>query len=415
MGTMGDDVHIESAVPLLALAEQLAAAMSLAEISHVVATLGVEALGAASGFVALTTQDERALEMYAYIRPDKPDVPLCRLEATEVLPVIEAWRFGVPIYAGTAADLTVRYPVLDMGRSDREALAALPLEVDGLRMGAINLSFSTPQAFDAAQQASLRALAGLCAQAVRRERLTRDVERMRNDFIVTASHELRTPLAAIYGAAVALSSFDISDEARAELSRMIVGQSERMRTVIDDLRYTADIDTAEPLAVVTTRVRVDELLRDATAYWLRMPSTSQQVRVDVPGDLPDVAADGLRLQQVIANLVDNACKYAPADTTVRLTAERVGDAVRIDVRDEGPGMASADLERAFEKFFRADPLNRTGAGGTGLGLFVARRLVDAMGGRIWLEDLGDGMRSISGDERHGLRASIELPLWPSRG
>lgn len=409
---MGDDaIRTDENVPLLALAEQLAAALTVDEIAHIVATTGVEALGASAGFVALAAADDRALEMHAHIRPDLPNVPLCRLEATETLPVIEAWRFGVPVYAHDADELYARYPELDRARTKRAAIAALPLEVDGYRLGAMNLTFADPQQFGPAQQAQLRALAAFCAQAIRRERLARDVERMRNDFIVTASHELRTPLSAIYGAAVTLASFDISEDTRAELAQLIVGQSERMRTVIDDLRYTADLDTIEPLEVVSDRVPVDQLLRDATAYWTRMPSTTQQVRLDVPPGLPDVLADALRLQQVIANLVDNACKYAPAGSTVLLTASLDGDAVRIDVIDEGPGMHPSELERAFEKFFRVDPLNRSGVGGTGLGLFVARRLVDAMGGRIWLEALGDRSDPASPS---GLRASVALPAWTLR-
>ncbi|MCW2920590.1 MAG: hypothetical protein JWL76_464 [Thermoleophilia bacterium] len=391
---------------LLALAEQLANALDLNEIAHVVATTGVEALGASAGFVAVATEDETALAMHSHVRVDlEQSPPLCSLDGEADLPVIEAWRFGLPVFVGNATELYERYPTLDRSRAGREAIASLPLEVDGRRLGAINLTFATAQVFDTDQQAALRALAGLCAQALRRAQLTADLNRMRHDFIVTASHELRTPLASIYGAAVTMSGeFELTDDSRRELTRLIVAEAERLQAVIDDLRVTSDLDGDAPLLLDTQPVEVERALLDSIDYWQRRPASAPRLRIKVASDIPAIAADPRRLQQVLVNLVDNACKYGGINGTVTLTATSDDPGrVRIDIVDEGPGLNEQDRERAFEQFFRADPLNRSGIGGTGLGLYVARKLVHAMDGRIALEPLPSG--------EHGLRAVIELPAW----
>lgn len=391
---------------LLALAEQLSSARDLHQIAHVVATTGVDALGASAGFVAVASEDETALEMHSHVRLDLTEPPpLCSLDGDDELPVIEAWRFGLPVLVPSAIELYARFPTLDRNRPAREALAALPLEVDGQRVGAINLTYASPQSFDADQQAALRALAGLCAQALRRAQLSSDLQRLRRDFIVTASHELRTPLASIYGAAVTMSGeFELTDDSRRELTRLIVVEAQRMQTVIDDLRVTSDLDSDAPLLLDTQPIQVERALLDAIDYWQRRPANAPTIRMKVALDVPPVAADARRLQQVLVNLVDNACKYGGASGTVMVSASCDDPGrVRLEVVDEGPGMTERDRERAFEQFFRADPLNRGGIAGTGLGLYVARRLVHAMNGRISLEPRAAGFR--------GLRAVVELPAW----
>ena len=394
---------------LLALSEQLSKALDVREIAHVVATTGVEALGASAGFVAVANDDETALEMHSHVRTDlDAPPPLCSLAGTADLPVIEAWRFGLPVLVATADELYDRYPTMDRSRALREAIAAIPLDVDGIRLGAINLTFATPQAFDVEQQAALRVLAGLCAQALRRAQLAHDLDRLRHDFVVTASHELRTPLASIYGAAVTMSGeFPLSDGARDELTRLIVSEAQRMQAVIDDLRVTSDLDGNAPLLLDTQPVDPALALHDATDYWRSNPAVAPRFDIRVAPGTPPVAADARRLQQVLVNLVDNACKYGGRTGTVTLTASVEDDPgrVRIAVTDDGPGMSNRDRARAFEQFFRADPLNRNGIGGTGLGLYVARKLINAMDGRIALEPVAE--------DKPGMRAIVELPAWRS--
>jgi signal transduction histidine kinase len=389
--------------PLLALTQQLSAARSYGDVATIVATSGIEVFGASAGFVAVVAADGEALEMLSHVRLDQPETALCRLEANEQLPVIDAWRFGTPVLARTADELYERYPSMDRSRALRESLASLPLEVEGERLGAINLTFDAPQAFDEPVLQAMRVVANLCAQALLRVRLSLDLEQARRDFAITASHELRSPLTSIYAAGVALDGDMVEPEARGELSGVIVTQAERMMRVIDDLRLASELDAGE---VTCARAPVDVRdLFDATLdAWTHHPADRERLHVDQRLSAPVAAGDRSRMQQVLRHLVENALRYAPDATPVLLTARGVGDGtVAIDVIDEGPGLPPRDRDRAFEKFFRADAMQRNGVSGTGLGLFVARRLVEAMGGRIELLDRRDGAP--------GLVARVSLPAW----
>jgi signal transduction histidine kinase len=101
--------------------------------------------------------------------------------------------------------------------------------------------------------------------------------------------------------------------------------------------------------------------------------------------LPYVVGDGVRAHQVLANLIDNAIKYSPGGGRVEVAAEQDGESVRFSVRDEGLGIPIGEQDRIFEKFYRLDPDNRHGVGGSGLGLYICRELVRSMNGRLWVE------------------------------
>jgi signal transduction histidine kinase len=109
------------------------------------------------------------------------------------------------------------------------------------------------------------------------------------------------------------------------------------------------------------------------------------LETDSDDDLPTVAADLDKVRQVLVNLVENAIKYSPDGGRVEVGVHERGDVVRFHVCDEGLGVAPEEQERIFEKFYRADPHMRRGVGGTGLGLYICKELIDRMGGRIWVE------------------------------
>jgi signal transduction histidine kinase len=388
---------------LLHMVEQLSAASTHDDVARVVASIGVESLGASAGFVAIQTEDGAALEMLSHVRVGATGTPLCRLDARDQLPVIEAWRFGVPILVSSARELFERYPEMDRSRADRAALASMPLEVDGVRIGALNLTFATEQAFGPEQQASLRVLAGLCAQALRRAQLASELERMRRAFTVTASHELRGPLTSIYGAAVALQE-DLAPDpaAREQLVDMIVTHAERLRRVVDDLRLIAELDEPTEIACSIQRTELRATFDELLARGLRAPVDRERIQLALPIELPELAADPTRLLTALGRMLDNACRYSPADSAIRVEAAVDDTHVVVRIIDTGPGIPERDLERVFEKFHRADSMQRNGISGTGLGLYVARRLAEAMGGRTWLEPAATGT---------GIVACFELPRW----
>jgi PAS domain S-box-containing protein len=208
----------------------------------------------------------------------------------------------------------------------------------------------------------------------------RSLEAARRDFVATASHELRTPLASVYGAAQTLLHHPVDDERRGRLLRMIASESERLRGILDELLLASRVD-AGALSVTVAPCDGVALAADVVEV-VRVRAGARPVTLAADGDVPPVAAEADLLRRVLLNLVDNALKYGTG--AVRLAVVGSDDGVTFTVRDEGPGIPPSEHERIFEKFYRLDPEQRGGVGGTGLGLYICRELVSRMGGRIWV-------------------------------
>jgi two-component system, OmpR family, phosphate regulon sensor histidine kinase PhoR len=209
----------------------------------------------------------------------------------------------------------------------------------------------------------------------------RRLEQLRADIVATVSHELRTPLTGVYGAATTLlgRDDDLPKEARRGLLEVLVEQARRLAGIVDQILLASRLDGAG----------VDAQLEvvDAADVLRGLGAGSHRVVVDEDGGVR-IRADVDRLRQVVDNLVDNALKYSSGPVRVATEARELSG--RIVVSDEGPGIPAAERERIFEKFYRLDPDQRSGVSGTGLGLYIARELVDRMGGRIGLLDSAGG-------------------------
>jgi len=222
---------------------------------------------------------------------------------------------------------------------------------------------------------AVRATAGV-VYAFRDVTGDRRLEEAKSDIITTISHELRTPMTAIYGAALTLLRDDVEfDPGRQrELVEVIAQQAARLSQITEEVLLTSQLDRGAA-RVEREPVDVGELARAA----VRTMAPALEVEV-APGDTT-ASADADRLQQVLVNLLDNALKYGGGgEVTVRV--EAADGRVRVLVSDSGPGIPLADQERIFEKFFRADPQLTHAPGGTGLGLYISRELVERMGGRL---------------------------------
>jgi PAS domain S-box-containing protein len=233
----------------------------------------------------------------------------------------------------------------------------------------------------------------------------RALEAMRQDLVATVSHELRTPLAAIYGAAMTLqrSDVELEEELRERLLQIVVEESDRLGNIVNDLLLASQLDRGN-LHVAIEACDAGSLAEGVVdAARAHLPAKIE-LTLKKPSKLPDVAADPGQLQQVLANLVENAVKYSPGGGTVTLALERRGDQVRFAVSDPGLGIPAAEQRRIFEKFYRLDPNMTHGIGGTGLGLYICRELVRHVGGRIWVES----------KEGEGSTFFVELPLARDR-
>ena len=234
-----------------------------------------------------------------------------------------------------------------------------------------------------------------------------DLQRLRAEFLGMVSHELRMPLTAIKGsAASALSSTSPFNpiEAR-QFFRIIDEQADHMRSLINDLLDVTRIE-AGTLSITPETSRVVALVDQARAAFLG-GGAKNSIEIDLPADLPPVAADGQRVVQVLTNLLSNASKYSPASTTIRVTALQQGSHVAVTVADEGRGVAAEDLPLLFRKFSRIDGTGgKPEVGGEGLGLSVCKGIVEAHGGRIWAESDGPGL---------GTRLTFTLPVVEENG
>jgi two-component system phosphate regulon sensor histidine kinase PhoR len=213
----------------------------------------------------------------------------------------------------------------------------------------------------------------------------RRLETVRRDFVANVSHELRTPVAVIRANAETLMAGAKDDPAIA--GRLIDGlhrNAERLARILADLLDLSRLDAGQyrlEVAPVAVRSVTEQSL---TAVEPQAKQRGVAVEVDIPDGL-SALADAKALDQIMVNLLDNAVKYTTAQGHVWAFARELPDAVRIEVRDDGPGIADKHRERVFERFYRADPSRSREAGGTGLGLSIVKHLVESMGGEVGVE------------------------------
>jgi PAS domain S-box-containing protein len=214
----------------------------------------------------------------------------------------------------------------------------------------------------------------------------RVVEQMKSDFVATVSHALRTPLTSIYGFAETLLRGDVafSDVERSTFVSYIASESERLINIVDDLLNVARLETGT-LGLDIARTDVGDVVSETVARVSEHVDGDVTFDVRVPRGAVFVRADREKLTQIVLNLVDNAVKFSPEGGRIAVSARRRSDTAEIRIEDEGIGIARSDQQRIFTKFYRAGDAAQHSPQGTGLGLFLARGLLAAMGGRIWVE------------------------------
>jgi PAS domain S-box-containing protein len=219
----------------------------------------------------------------------------------------------------------------------------------------------------------------------------RAVERLKSDFVSTISHELRTPLAAIYGAALTLRREDVvlGEPQRVGLLEVIASESDRLARIVNDILWVSRLESGGMRTMVETcdGVALARSVVDAARNYV---PPSIKLELKAPRKLPLIAADPDKARQVLTNLVDNAVKYSPDGGHVVVELSVAGQRLRFAIHDEGLGVPPSEHRRIFEKFYRLDPDLTRGVGGTGLGLYISRELLQRMGGRIWVESSGTG-------------------------
>lgn len=210
----------------------------------------------------------------------------------------------------------------------------------------------------------------------------RQAQQLRDAFMGILSHELRTPITTIFGGTRVLARAGLSEETRREVSADISAEAERLHRLVEDLLVLARAERGG-LQLGADPVLIQHLLpRIVESEGARWPTKT--FSLNMPRAMPTVSADPTYVEQVVRNLIGNAAKYSPDGTTVDVMAEVLEDEVHVRILDEGPGIESAEVGRLFELYYRS-PATAAQSAGAGIGLFVCRALVEAMGGRIWAQ------------------------------
>ena len=228
-----------------------------------------------------------------------------------------------------------------------------------------------------------------------------ELNRLKDDFVAVVSHELRTPLTSVQGYIKTLLqlSSELEEEQRRSFLEAADRQSERLRRLIEQLLVVSRLEShVEPL--VWQRVSISRVTAHVVDE-LRSRAHGHTFDVRFPEELPEVETDEAKLHQILSNLVENALKYSPPDTRITIGAAVEPRAVVLSVTDEGGGIPPEASERVFERFYQVDSSHTRRQGGTGLGLYICRRMAEAIGARIWLarSDAGGSEFRLSVPER----------------
>jgi signal transduction histidine kinase len=272
------------------------------------------------------------------------------------------------------------------------SVVLVPLRVRGRAVAAFSLSRALPDAFGADDVRLAETIAGLVAQVLDNDRLfaeasqteaLRAADKLKDAFLATISHELRTPITVIAG------SLELLAQGRAQDSGQLIAQARRHverldRTVQDllDLAHLQETRVELEREYVSPTILLNEA---AAAHAVLATQHGQGIKVDHAGAPPLAYVDRRRIQQVLANLVSNAIRYAPAKSTITLGAAASDGRLRLTVSDEGTAIPAAERARLFDKFYRR-PAHRDTPGGSGLGLAIAKTLTELHGGTLIVED-----------------------------
>jgi two-component system sensor histidine kinase KdpD len=285
-----------------------------------------------------------------------------------------------------------------LGTSTLPGAAALylPLQAPRGPVGVLGVRPADRHALDSPDQLhQLETFGNQTALAIERAHLAEEAqqaqvrietERLRNSLLSSVSHDLRTPLATITGAATTMldSGAKLDTKTRQELLESVREEADRLNRLVQNLLEMTRLESGA-LQLRKEWHPLEEVIGAALSR-LGKQLGDRRVDTQLPPDLPLVPIDDVLVEQVLVNLLDNAVKYTPSSSPIRILATSTGEAVTVEVADHGPGLPRGEEDKVFEKFYRAG----TGGHGAGLGLAIAQGIVKAHGGHIWAQNLPEG-------------------------
>jgi len=228
------------------------------------------------------------------------------------------------------------------------------------------------------------------------------VDRMKSELLSNVSHELRTPLTSIKGYSDLLMEGTLGEMNYQQLKAVntVIRNTERLRRLVDSLLYVSMAEV-ENIKYDFSKIDVLEVIDNAVTD-MTIPVTEKKIDVllHVQEDVPQIEADAKKIADMLTNVLDNAVKFTPSMGKISISARKEGEMVHISVEDTGIGIPSELVPHLFQKFYQIDPSIRRKYGGTGLGLFISRNIVEAHKGKIWIES----------EDSQGTTVHILLPV-----
>ena len=374
------------------LVKSVNATLELEDVFRLILTSALELLGGNEGSIMLLNEDEQTLEVVSYQGP--PIEPLIRGKT----------RLGQGI-AGKVAESREPMLIQDFdtptlgvkSHPERGIYSSMcvPLLRHDELVGVLNLNETDGRRrFSEEDLAALGFFAEHAAIAIgnaklfeqERETIARleDLDRLKSDFVATVSHELKTPLTAIIGSAQTLRRRRdrMNEEQQAGMVTMIERQGNRLLRLVEDVLTAARIESGAP------RMRRELIdLRDACDFVVESIRASdigdgREIAVHSEPDRPQVWGDGGAIQQIVSNLIENACKYSEPGTKVGIFITELPDEAVLQVADQGHGMSKDEIATIFDRFRQVDQSSTRASGGVGLGLYIVKSLVEAHNGTI---------------------------------
>jgi K+-sensing histidine kinase KdpD/ActR/RegA family two-component response regulator len=397
---------------LYALNAALSEAVTIDDVAKAIVRHGKMVAGAsAASVVMLVGGGTRFETLYAEEYPPEAIESRHGFAAEAGLCSTAAAATRRPVFVGSSAEWQEKYPRSAALAADGgyASAATLPLLTEGAAFAVMSFHFTVPVNFDEEYQALLTSVAQHCAQALDRARLYEKAERARenaeaanqskDDFLSTISHELRTPLNAILGWAAMLRSGSIASDRSHRAVEAIFNNATRQGRLIEELLDVSRI-VAGRASLDPRDVDLGENIRGAVEAMMPQAATKGvELRYEPPPGV-QVVADPRRLEQVFLNLLSNAVKFTPAGGRITIDVRPSTESVEVRVTDTGGGIDAALLPHVFERFRQGDSTTTRGVGGLGLGLFIARQLVEAQEGTIRVQSDGPG---------HGATFIVTLP------
>ncbi len=285
------------------------------------------------------------------------------------------------------------------------SLILFPLIARGAWYGVLSLHFNQRRAIKVDDLRHIRGLVDQAAIVIDSIRLLAAEAQARHEaeeanalklkFLAMISHELRTPLTSIKGFATTLLADDVHwhPDSQHDFLQTIDEETDKLGDLIEQLLDLSRLE-AGTLRIAAKPQTLEHVIATALAQ-LQTLTVNHQLILDVPRDLPPVYADAERVSQVLTNIVGNAARYSPAQTVITVTAQQVNSMIQIDVTDQGPGIPLSARTRVFDPFEQVERPATTRTGGAGLGLAICKGLVEAHGGRIWVQDRTEPGTTIS--------------------